>query len=266
MLVWASPIYAAVPNSFSVQGVLRDNAGKLQSMTVNVTVNLWDAQMMGNQLAGPYQQSVMATNGLFTIAITDAQILTKIAAGTTGQVWLELIVGNDTFPRQLATPGMFSLMSAISDTANNAILLGGVAASSYQRVLATPDCGAGKYIQKIDAAGTVTCGTDMNSGGTITSVSANNGLTGTVSGSTLILGRSFNYNVQTGNGSGTASFYADAYCLSGYTLVSGGCKAGDINQVYIVDTYPNGNSWHCTCNDRTTSTATCTAFAYCLQN
>jgi hypothetical protein len=110
---------ATVPKSFSVQGVLRDSSGKLQSMMVNVTVNLWDAQMMGNQLAGPYQQTVMAQNGLFTIAITDNAILTKLAnpPPPPGGVWLELIVGNDTFPRQLVTPSMYSLMSAQADTA-----------------------------------------------------------------------------------------------------------------------------------------------------
>jgi len=45
----------------------------------------------------------MAQNGLFTIAITDNAILTKLAnpPPPPGGVWLELIVGNDTFPRQL---------------------------------------------------------------------------------------------------------------------------------------------------------------------
>jgi hypothetical protein len=267
LIMAAAPLHAGVPNTFSVQGVLRDNTGKLQSMMVSVTVNLWDAQMMGNQLGGPYQQTVMATNGLFTLAITDPQILTKIGSSSTGQVWLEVIVGNDTFPRQLATPGMFSLMCAQADSATNASQLGGVAASSYQHVLATPVCGAGKYIQKIDAAGTVVCGTDQNSGGTITAVTSTNGITASVAGSTLSIGRAFTFDTQTGTASGTASFYADANCLAGYTLVSGGCQVSDINNVLLVASYPSSNtSWHCTCRDQTAATVTCTAYARCLQN
>lgn len=130
-LLWSLPARANVPNTFSVQGVLRDSTGKLQSMMVAVTINLWDSKMNGNQLGGPYQQTVMATNGLFTIAVTDPQILTKIGSSGTGQVWLEVIAGNDTFPRQLATPGMYSLQSALADTATDSRQLGGVAASSY---------------------------------------------------------------------------------------------------------------------------------------
>ena len=58
---------ANVPGKFSVQGVLRDDVGKLQTTMVNVTVALYDASVGGNKLAGSYgPTSVMATNGLFT--------------------------------------------------------------------------------------------------------------------------------------------------------------------------------------------------------
>jgi hypothetical protein len=123
-LLWTSAADAQykVPNTFSVQGVLRDNAGKLQSIMVNVTVNLYDAQTGGNLVAGGvgYQGSVMATNGLFNISISDPQILSKIASTSTGDIWLELIVGNDTYPRQKVTPGMLALHAAYADSAGSA--------------------------------------------------------------------------------------------------------------------------------------------------
>jgi hypothetical protein len=42
----------------------------------------------------------------------------------------------------------------------------------------TGTCGAGQYVQSVNVAGTVGCGTDANSGGDITSVNAGTGLTG----------------------------------------------------------------------------------------
>src|SRR4051794_9437486 len=113
------PASAAVPSSFSVQGVLRDGAGKLQTMSVSVQETLWDAQTAGTQLAGPYNQaSVMATNGLFTVTISDPNIVSKLSGAA--QVWIEITVGSDVFPRQLVTPGVFSLMSANADHATSA--------------------------------------------------------------------------------------------------------------------------------------------------
>src|SRR5205814_1464443 len=104
----ATPAGANVPSQFSVQGVLRDGAGKLQSTMVNVTVSLYDAQTAGNKLAGPYGPfPIMATNGLFSVPIQDAMLKTELASAT--QVWMEVIVGNDTFARQLVAPQMFAL-------------------------------------------------------------------------------------------------------------------------------------------------------------
>jgi hypothetical protein len=42
----------------------------------------------------------------------------------------------------------------------------------------TGSCGAGQYVQAINGNGTVSCGTDANSGGTVTSVASGFGLTG----------------------------------------------------------------------------------------
>ncbi len=43
-LLLATGAHAAAPNAFSVEGVLRDSTGKLQSMMVAVSVTLYDAQ------------------------------------------------------------------------------------------------------------------------------------------------------------------------------------------------------------------------------
>jgi hypothetical protein len=107
---------ASVPGAFSVQGVLRDKTGALQSMPVMVSASLFDAQTGGNKLAGPYgPTSVMATNGLFTFPIADASLQTELAGAA--QVWLELTVGSDTFARQLVNPQLFAVMCGTADVA-----------------------------------------------------------------------------------------------------------------------------------------------------
>src|SRR5258706_11620954 len=114
LFLFSSAARGAVPSALSVQGVLRDSGGKLQSMMVNVTASLWDAQTSGNKLAGPYGPTmVMATNGLFTFPINDAALTTELAAAS--QVWLELSVGNDTFARQPVTPQLYALMCGTAD-------------------------------------------------------------------------------------------------------------------------------------------------------
>ena len=121
LLLWLATgdARAAVPKQFSVQGVLRDSAGKLQSMMVTVTVQLFDAQTAGNKLAGPFgPTAVMAVNGLFTLTIPDNNVLTEL--GPAAQVWLEVTVGNDTFARQLVTPELYALMCATADHADQA--------------------------------------------------------------------------------------------------------------------------------------------------
>jgi hypothetical protein len=118
VLLASSLARANVPSAFSVQGVLRDSAGQLQSTMVNVSVNLFDAQTTGNRLAGPYGPTmVMATNGLFTFPITDANLQTELADAA--QVWLELTVGTDVFARQLVSPQLYAVMCGTADVANS---------------------------------------------------------------------------------------------------------------------------------------------------
>src|SRR5437016_2015264 len=107
---------AAVPSAFSVEGVLRDASGQLQSMMANVTVALFDAETAGNKLAGPYgPRMVMATSGLFTVPIQDPALTTELAGNS--QVWLEVTVGNDTFPRQPVESQLFALICGTADVA-----------------------------------------------------------------------------------------------------------------------------------------------------
>jgi hypothetical protein len=220
---------AVVPREFSVQGILRNNQGALQSlMMTNVIVTLYDAETGGNTVGGPYTATgVAVTNGLFTVRIQDAQLASKIV--TPSDVWVELSVGNDTFPRTKMSTQPYALLSISSEsadtlsskcsgcvvdamiggvsaakvsgkvaaamqcdsaanatnatnatsatnattatTATNATQLGGTAAATFQALLNT-SCGAGKYVQGIGANGVPACGSDANSGGTVTSVSA----------------------------------------------------------------------------------------------
>ena len=110
---------AGVPSSFSVQGVLRNGSGMLQSSTINVLSNFYDSQMGGTKIAGPYSaQNVPAVNGLFTVTFSDPMIIKSLSGSASGQMWLELTVGNDVFPRQQVTPGIAALMCQQADSAN----------------------------------------------------------------------------------------------------------------------------------------------------
>jgi hypothetical protein len=113
---------ATVPQNFSVQGVLRDKSGALQSTTATVVVNFFAAAM-----AMPGEKPLNATpitltgvgvtNGLFTINVPLTSDLANTFANP--QVWLEMTVNSDTFPRQQVTPDVYSLMCGTADVANS---------------------------------------------------------------------------------------------------------------------------------------------------
>ena len=69
----------------------------------------------------------------------------------------------------------------------DADLLGGSALSDLQRRI-TGTCAAGQYLQAVDANGGVSCGTDADSGGDITAVTAGSGLTGGATSGAATLG------------------------------------------------------------------------------
>lgn len=115
VLLGAARAYAQVPQQFTVQGVLRNGMGALQSAMVNVSVSFFDAATNGNRIAGPYgPTAVMAVDGLFTLTIADSVIISKLQGKA--QVWLQVTVGNDTFDPQIVTPEIFALMCSTADS------------------------------------------------------------------------------------------------------------------------------------------------------
>src|SRR5258706_9769907 len=92
---------AAVPQEVTVQGVLRDSGGMLQTMPVTLTVDFWNDPAAGSKLnAAAYVASnVPVANGLFTQTFTlTAPDLTALSGAA--QVWMAVQAGSDLFPRQ----------------------------------------------------------------------------------------------------------------------------------------------------------------------
>jgi hypothetical protein len=126
--LWLAPSAdAAVPKELTVQGVLRDGSGALQSAAVSVTVKFFDAQTAGNQVPpamtyGP--ASVMAANGLFTNTFTlaDADVT---ALGAAPELWMEVTAGGDVFPRQKVGPVMYALAARTCETVANGVYTSG---------------------------------------------------------------------------------------------------------------------------------------------
>lgn len=237
----ASDAAATVPSSFSVQGVLRDNTGKLQTMAVTVSTNFFAAQTGGSPLnSAPYiANNVMAVNGLFTVTFSDAMLIQNLSASPSGQLWIEVTVGNDTFARQQVTPSVWSLMSAQAD---NATQLGGKPASSY--ALAS-----------------------QLTGGTVTSVTAGTGLSGgtiTTSGTiavdfSQVAHASHTHTVGDYKQSATASGQLSSCCPAGTNIISGGCY---ISSGYITASFISANCWFC--NFAPNSGAAEDTHAYCM--
>jgi hypothetical protein len=107
----AAPAAAAVPSQFVIQGALRDKMGQLQSMMVNVTVTLFDAATAGKRLAGYGPKAVMVENGLFSVAIDDPTLGAKL----TGPAWVEVVVGNDTYPRFQVASQLYALRAQTTE-------------------------------------------------------------------------------------------------------------------------------------------------------
>lgn len=132
--------YAQVPQQFTVQGVLRNGMGTLQSQMVNVTVSFFDAATNGNRIAGPYgPTAVMVVDGLFTLTIADPAIISKLASKA--QTWLQVTVGNDTFEPQIVTPDVYALMCSVADNLSGVLSIehGGTGSSTQNFVDLTSD-------------------------------------------------------------------------------------------------------------------------------
>jgi hypothetical protein len=109
-LMLTAATHAAVPSQLTVQGVLRDQQGQLQSMSIMVGVDLFNSQSGAVALlaapAGPY--AVTATNGLFSFPMPLAAG-DLAAVGAASEVWMEVTVDGQMFPRQRLTAEPFAL-------------------------------------------------------------------------------------------------------------------------------------------------------------
>jgi len=106
-----SPAYANPPPTITLQGVLRDNLGQLQSMVITVQVSFYSAQTGGTLLASVTTPNVPAENGVFSVNITDATFMLDLGQST--EVWTEIYIpGVGTFPRQQVTSTLFALQAA----------------------------------------------------------------------------------------------------------------------------------------------------------
>jgi hypothetical protein len=102
------------PTSFTFQGVLRNNAGALQSLQFDVFVNLWTAQTGGTELKS-YGQVVVAENGVFSVTVSDTTLPALLAANAS--LWVEVsAVGFGTFPRQSVTADLYAMQSGTSES------------------------------------------------------------------------------------------------------------------------------------------------------
>jgi hypothetical protein len=131
--------HGAVPSQVSVQGILRDGSGALQTKTVSVSASFYDAQTNGNKLAGPFTQSLVASDGLFTLTLSDAALPSLAGAA---QLWLEVSVGADVFERQLVTPQLSALVCKSAESYAGATLGIGTAAPTDPLTIASPTAGS----------------------------------------------------------------------------------------------------------------------------
>jgi hypothetical protein len=272
----ATQALAVPPTEFTVQGVLRNGAGTLQSQPITITVNLFDAETGGTKLAGPYTQSnVPVANGLFSYTFSDAALPGILAAATS--VWLEVTAGSDVFPRQKSSSTFYAAQ------AHDAFRLGGVVGTGYQRALDTPDCGVGKHIQGISDGGTVTCVADPTAGDGLTLTGTQFSVSFAGTGTATTAARSDHTHTTTMsctqmsasvNGNGSTPATLTVGCTSGGTLTGGGCYSttGSItrSQQWICPTRiclcPIGSycgpTWQCTSSSASTAEVL-TGYAMC---
>jgi hypothetical protein len=117
----AAQARAEVPSSFSIQGVLRDGGGKLQSTPITAILRFYDAASGDHELIGQIEKDqVPALNGLFTVTVSDPQLAQSLSQSSTGEIWVQVTIGNETFPRQQLTPNLMALMCRVADSAHSA--------------------------------------------------------------------------------------------------------------------------------------------------
>lgn len=244
------------PREFTVQGVLRDGTGRLQSTPVNLEINFFDVQPAGTgtKLAGPYQvMNVPVEDGLFTATIVDNQIINKI--GSVSDLWLEVTIGAEVFSRQRVTPTGFALIAARAESLAcsgciDNTMISGVAASKVSGKVASA--------MSADTAATATNATNATNAGTAAALSCTGCVSGSHIGSRTIGAGNVALGAFThGHGlsistTSVASISVGplglgencATCPTGTQVVSGNCST--VAAVLQVNSsYRSGNAWCC---------------------
>jgi hypothetical protein len=120
VLLGAVPAQAqTTPQTFMVQGVLRNSTGQLLSQVLTVTVNFWTAQTGGTNVKSYTGLTAGAENGVFAIAINDPALTgsTGVLASNSA-LWTEVVVTNPTFgtfPRQQVAAQLYAMQSSQSE-------------------------------------------------------------------------------------------------------------------------------------------------------
>ena len=119
-LLGAAPAQAqTTPQTFMVQGVLRNSTGQLLSQVLTVTLNFWTAQTGGTNVKSYAGLTAGAENGVFAIAINDPALTGSSGIlASNGALWTEVVITNPTFgafPRQQVAAQLYAMQSSQSE-------------------------------------------------------------------------------------------------------------------------------------------------------
>jgi len=188
----------ALSPAFTYQGELRLASGAATA-SFDMQFRLYNAQSDGTQIGVTVTASnVAVSDGLFSVALDFGP---GQFAGE--RQWLEIAIrpaGVGSYetlaPRTelTATPYALGAAAALANSVTTTSIVDGaigtadINAAQIQRRV-SDNCVVGQYVRAINQDGSVACGTDANSGGTVTSIATGAGLTGgpiTSSGSVAV--------------------------------------------------------------------------------
>lgn len=165
LLAHAAPI--------NYQGRL-DADGEPFNGSANLSFHLFQSESGGSPIAGPITLSSWpVVNGLFQVELDFGP--NAFSGGQAGgdERYLEIVVDGLTLaPRQRVTAAPIAIT-----TLPGAIGLNQIDPAQVQRRIGS-SCPQGQYIRAVSQNGTVTCGSDADAGGTVTSIATGAGLTG----------------------------------------------------------------------------------------
>ena len=184
----AAPVAAqALTPAFTYQGELRLGSGPANA-NFDMQFRLFSALSGGSQIGATVAaNNVAVSGGLFAVPLDFGP-----AQFAGDRQWLQISIrpaGAGSYetlaPRTELTAAPYAWSAAVAlanSVTGSSIVDGSVgtaevnAAQVQRRVVGT--CPAGQYLRIVNQDGSVTCGTDGNSGGTVTSIATGAGLTG----------------------------------------------------------------------------------------